>query len=54
MYILLQLTSSSAKEIKVTHTTPVHHYTDDLTMDFTDAGGMCTVDVCYSTDIKSH
>ncbi|XP_019857130.1 PREDICTED: uncharacterized protein LOC109585474 [Amphimedon queenslandica] len=39
-----KLKSNTTKEITATHTTPVHHYVDDLKMDFTDDGGMCTVD----------
>ena len=42
-----QITSQSANEIKGTHTTPVHHYVDDLTMAFTPAGSGCSVAVSY-------
>ena len=38
-----KITSQSASEIKGTHTTPVHHYVDDLTMAFTASGSGCSV-----------
>ena len=42
-----QITSQTANEIKGTHTTPVHHYVDDLTMAFTTSGSGCSVAVSY-------
>jgi hypothetical protein len=43
-----KITSQTDTQIKGTHTTPVHDYVDDLTMDFVDSGNSCTVDG-YST-----
>ena len=38
--------TSTATEIKGTHTTPVHHYVDDLSMGFENDTKICTVKVC--------
>ena len=42
-----QISTQTANEIKGTHTTPVHHYVDDLTMAFTASGSGCSVAVSY-------
>ena len=45
-YIYMQIDSATATEIKGTHTTPVHHYVDDLSMGFENDTKICTVKVC--------
>ena len=41
----MQIDSATATEIKGTHTTPVHHYVDDLSMGFENDAKTCTVKV---------
>eukprot|EP00455_Lapot_gusevi_P044135 TRINITY_DN5465_c0_g1_i1.p1 TRINITY_DN5465_c0_g1~~TRINITY_DN5465_c0_g1_i1.p1 ORF type:complete len:161 (-),score=43.99 TRINITY_DN5465_c0_g1_i1:51-533(-) len=45
---LYSLVSASSSEIKVVHTTPVKHYADDVSFDFSQSGTDCVV-AGYST-----